>query len=486
MINFFRRIRKQLATENNAKKYLRYAIGEILLVVIGILVALQINNWNEQRKERQKEQSFLKQLLEDFSESEKRMNTTQMFFLEIAISSSFVVKAFWEPEKYSHQEIASQMGNPLRSDRKRPILATIEALVSTGDLNLILSDSIRSHLLSYLEQSKAHIENIQRLDETYYRPATNVITKHIDIQAVYKNEKDNIKRPSRAYLYAGYPQGNIEPPFPVNIQKVLQNKAVYDAYQNILVAHRNQGWQYVRLMYKTRVLRGEIYKELYGRTEAGNCNLLINNGFFSGNIGEIIPGNGNASLILETCDSVFSGNWQQEKNSIRYWRGSMQIDGYKDEHIEIETDFSGQGVIRTQFGWFPVEGLLRYSSGLSFRINYLEEISPNKLDAEIIKRTKELLNSDEVWDKNDDRKCQNKETKLSLYCAIKQACIELTGGFHHRRPALQLVRKLLNENIKDRGYKHRFRDYNNDASTTLVDIHNLLDEALQAVNLKQD
>ncbi|RLD70725.1 MAG: hypothetical protein DRJ10_20090, partial [Bacteroidetes bacterium] len=156
MINFFRRIRKQLATENNAKKYLRYAIGEILLVVIGILVALQINNWNEQRKERQKEQSFLKQLLEDFSESEKRMNTTQMFFLEIAISSSFVVKAFWEPEKYSHQEIASQMGNPLRSDRKRPILATIEALVSTGDLNLILSDSIRSHLLSYLEQSKAH------------------------------------------------------------------------------------------------------------------------------------------------------------------------------------------------------------------------------------------------------------------------------------------------------------------------------------------
>ena len=195
MINFFRRIRKQLATENNAKKYLRYAIGEILLVVIGILVALQINNWNEQRKERQKEQSFLKQLLEDFSESEKRMNATQTFFLEIAISSSFVVKAFWEPEKYSHQEIASQMGNPLRSDRKRPILATIEALVSTGDLNLILSDSIRSHLLSYLEQSKAHIENIQRLDETYYRPATNVITKHIDIQAVYKNESDIVERP---------------------------------------------------------------------------------------------------------------------------------------------------------------------------------------------------------------------------------------------------------------------------------------------------
>ena len=47
MINFFRKISKQLADDNKPLKYLRYAIGEILLVVIGILIALQINAWNE-------------------------------------------------------------------------------------------------------------------------------------------------------------------------------------------------------------------------------------------------------------------------------------------------------------------------------------------------------------------------------------------------------------------------------------------------------
>ena len=51
MINFFRRVRQQLLTENKYRRYLLYAIGEILLVVVGILIALQINNWNEAKKD---------------------------------------------------------------------------------------------------------------------------------------------------------------------------------------------------------------------------------------------------------------------------------------------------------------------------------------------------------------------------------------------------------------------------------------------------
>lgn len=49
MIKFFRKIRQNLLSEGKTGKYLKYAIGEIILVVIGILIALQINNWNENR-----------------------------------------------------------------------------------------------------------------------------------------------------------------------------------------------------------------------------------------------------------------------------------------------------------------------------------------------------------------------------------------------------------------------------------------------------
>jgi len=52
MIKLFRRIRQNLLMENKSGKYFKYAIGEIILVVIGILIALQINNWNEIRKKK--------------------------------------------------------------------------------------------------------------------------------------------------------------------------------------------------------------------------------------------------------------------------------------------------------------------------------------------------------------------------------------------------------------------------------------------------
>ena len=62
MINFFRKTRKKMADDNKPMKYMRYAVGEILLVVIGILIALSINNWNKRRLNENKIVSFLQEV----------------------------------------------------------------------------------------------------------------------------------------------------------------------------------------------------------------------------------------------------------------------------------------------------------------------------------------------------------------------------------------------------------------------------------------
>jgi len=74
MIKFFRHIRQSLIMENKTSKYFKYAIGEIVLVVIGILIALSINNWNQERIQRSKSDELLRGMKKDLSQDITTLN----------------------------------------------------------------------------------------------------------------------------------------------------------------------------------------------------------------------------------------------------------------------------------------------------------------------------------------------------------------------------------------------------------------------------
>ena len=74
MLKFFRSIRKGLLSEGKTSKYFKYAIGEIILVVLGILIALQLNTWNQNRQDRIQEQQILVQLLNEYENNLIQMN----------------------------------------------------------------------------------------------------------------------------------------------------------------------------------------------------------------------------------------------------------------------------------------------------------------------------------------------------------------------------------------------------------------------------
>ena len=74
MIKFFRQIRRQLLGAGNSGKYLKYAIGEIVLVMVGILLALQVNNWNEDRKSIIQEKGYLNTIYADLTDEIKNIS----------------------------------------------------------------------------------------------------------------------------------------------------------------------------------------------------------------------------------------------------------------------------------------------------------------------------------------------------------------------------------------------------------------------------
>lgn len=147
MIAFFRRIRRTLLTKNNFSKYSVYAIGEIVLVVIGILIALQINNWNDARKTRNKEIHYLKNIKTDLEINIAELDDyieTRTTCMEAAntILEHFEGKPITDPSEFNALGISIYSWQKFYQNNN-----TFQELLNSGNLALISNDSIKNILL---------------------------------------------------------------------------------------------------------------------------------------------------------------------------------------------------------------------------------------------------------------------------------------------------------------------------------------------------
>lgn len=109
-----------------------------------------------------------------------------------------------------------------------------------------------------------------------------------------------------------------------------------------------------------------------------------------------------------------------------------------------------------------------------------------KIDLQIAKRAREILNSESKWNRADNRICPAEAKTVSLYCALQMATVEVGGKAEHRGAALQEARFVIDEIARDRNYEHRLMNYNNDPTTTFSDIQEVLriTESLISLRLK--
>ena len=150
MIKFFRKIRYDLMKKNKTGKYLKYAIGEIILVMIGILLALQVNNWNQQRIAAQKEQLLLKALHDEFVDNKAQFEIVIARHELAMASTQYVISQFpIDPKKINLNTFKKKMKGWGSSYTFNPSQGVIRSLVNTSSFELISNSELRRLLVSW-------------------------------------------------------------------------------------------------------------------------------------------------------------------------------------------------------------------------------------------------------------------------------------------------------------------------------------------------
>ena len=166
MIKFFRNIRQNLIIEGKTYKYLKYAIGEIVLVVIGILIALQINNWNEDRKVISREKSYIQSIYKDLKNDIKRINVCKSMLSNQYTIGIEVLKALEHKDSkiMDSVKIATYLGLDLSEvlpvDREEN---TWDGLKILGKETFLINDSLTKQLNKFYAVYDEQIERFNQL-----------------------------------------------------------------------------------------------------------------------------------------------------------------------------------------------------------------------------------------------------------------------------------------------------------------------------------
>lgn len=198
MLRFFRQLRQRFLAENKFNRYLLYAIGEILLVVIGILIALQVNNWNEDRLQRRDELKYFSNLKNDLYADIERLDYM------IGLAGTKVQAARKMKRKSAHDSIGSlyDFSDDLLTltfvEEFRPNDNTYEEMKSSGNFSRIRNDELKLKLMN-LRKTYIEIEAAQEHMRYDFNVFLEDFEKYIDWGKFYDLTKSDIPKMHFAY-----------------------------------------------------------------------------------------------------------------------------------------------------------------------------------------------------------------------------------------------------------------------------------------------
>ena len=142
-------------------KYFKYAIGEIILVMVGILLALQVNNWNEERKDCIKEKAILKELHKDFKKNLENFYPVKQNQINTFEKGNIVLRNVNNmADPAARDSVYKSAVGMFGGYTYYPSTGVVESLISSGDFKLIKNDTLRKYLVSWKDVLTRYLENV--------------------------------------------------------------------------------------------------------------------------------------------------------------------------------------------------------------------------------------------------------------------------------------------------------------------------------------
>ena len=204
MIKFFRHIRKSLIEDNKMGKYFKYAIGEILLVVIGILIALQVNNWNTERKKQITQTNYLEEIKANLEDDLLEILRVREFNQVKAKSIETAFKIFNEhPDPIEYMPLFSnQMFVLTEFDVFTPNRIAFDNMVASESIDLVSSQELRSLLSEYYKKdySDGTQERVKEITRQFTDYAGRAMMNRQTIKML-TNSDSNVREMSEVTLH---------------------------------------------------------------------------------------------------------------------------------------------------------------------------------------------------------------------------------------------------------------------------------------------
>ena len=194
MIKFFRQVRHNLIKQNKTSKYFKYAIGEIILVVIGILIALSINNWNQERQLKKTEEATLKALISEFQSNKNSIQVCKELVERKRLFGDSIRKEMGpEDPSLSIYKMNKWFGEIGATNRCAISVSILEDIQSSGYLKIIENEEIRRNISKW----SSDLKELEREEEEWASEFSNIFYPYTNKWISWDNidNIDNVDNP---------------------------------------------------------------------------------------------------------------------------------------------------------------------------------------------------------------------------------------------------------------------------------------------------